>query len=120
VLRNAPCCSGLDRRPDDTVSFALVELAPLAGGLPPETLLGETLGLISLSPLECVKSTSDCLPIDPELTGEIGLMLALANAQANSLDVLVGQFEWRGHGDILLSRGTLRGTYVKVTFARPW
>jgi hypothetical protein len=87
--------------------------------LPPETLLRETLGLVPLSPLECVESTSDRLPVDPELTGEIGLMLALANAPADSLNVLVGQFEWRGHRKYSIRGGTLRGTYAKVTFARP-
>jgi hypothetical protein len=92
--------------------LTLDQLPLLTRGLAEEALLGDALGSLRFGVFECVKSTSDCLPVDAELVGEVVLLLAGTNTPAYALEVLVGQFEGRAMRSYYF-RGTYRGTYSK-------
>jgi hypothetical protein len=101
-LRVAPVWPAvLDRRRERSLPLAFAQLPFLAGDLAMEARLGDTLSPLGLRAFKCVEATSDRLPVDTELVGELGLLLASANASADPLHLRVGQFGRCRHTNIL-------------------
>ena len=64
VRAASACPTALNGILDASIGSTREELALLARGLSPNALLSEALGSLGLGPLECVKATSDGLPVD--------------------------------------------------------
>jgi hypothetical protein len=64
---------------------------------------GSALLPLALGLLECVEAPPNRLPVDLELLGEVGLMLALPNTPPDLPDLLLRQLGFRRHAPTLRS-----------------
>jgi hypothetical protein len=93
--------------------LTLEQLPLLTSCLSTEAIRSDPFGPLHLGLLELVESTSNRLPVDAELRGQVSLVLASTNAATDSLYIRVGQLGFSRRPRLSL-RGTFGGTYPNV------